>query len=1132
MTKVLRLHKGAADTIGNWDTSTKIGTKAIESIQDPIGANDKYEITSIPSPFARMDLMKHAFKIVANSPSLEGKTAYHKLVSDCLDVGQIFFNIEKYRDKIEIIAWDRKNDLADLSESGYEEHAILAKTYKTYLEQDCNEYNFGDMDCIYLLNYIDPSAKGEMNIIGATSPATIFFTSANDLRYVGKKIKFDTDCPFDSDYRPLYKRDFEYIKYWYGLRKSRKDFAKKFPEVDLYLEKCFKSLNEEHRAELRQIDSAFYQENYDDIPVVQTAQQYVTVLGEKLRMKSSATSDISSGFEMVISGSLRNGTIPLALPVDTYTEPTKYVIGKWNKDTEVPSFDARPINERTLPDDGAKYPYVTIGDFLEDTIVKIPYKFNSDAFFDGNDVDTDSNFSFILPLKKTFFDYFTAEDLQRKISYNNRPQNRIEIERLLGDAVKVILRIPIKDGGCIKYEKIYYKDGKADAAANRGVIIEKEFTLGLYPNIKYTNSKVKPYHRVALLDRDSADNADSAYSLSFYDDMNQDVPVTGIVWRNRTADNSRFDTNYIDYVTYALESDYQYISLSNADDNNIHGVIIPKFKSCNGGNRKFRFAIDFGTTNTHIEYSIDGANTSKAFDITRDDMQIQKLHITNDYFINNVFNSDFIPEKIGGESLYGYPMRTVISESNNTNWNKAVLTMAHTNIPYTYEKNVSLRYDVIHTDLKWSTNAEDKQRASKYIESILLLLRTKVLLNNGDLNKTEIVWFYPASMTQNRFNKFKAEWEHTFTELFGAPTSNIIAESESVAPYFYHKSKSGATSTVVSIDIGGGTTDVLVVDKGELKYLTSFRFAANSIFGDGYSYGSDSNGFVNKYKDAIMNQLRTNVCGELSSVLESVLDNGKSSDIIAFFFSLASNKDITKKKVEIDFVKMLADDNRGKYVVILFYAAIIYHIAKLMKAKGVDMPRHITFSGNASKVLNILSPNNTTLGDFTKIIFEEVYAQKYPEDGLDIIRPENSKESTCKGGIISFKSRDYSGIKNMKITLIGTDDKRFADEHMTYNDISDADLKSVVTEIKRYIEFVFNLDKKFSFYDNFDIDRSIMSKVKDLCCKDIKTYLDNGLNNKKTEISQDGADDYLEETLFFYPLVGILNAVVRKIYSL
>ena len=120
----------------------------------------------------------------------------------------------------------------------------------------------------------------------------------------------------------------------------------------------------------------------------------------------------------------------------------------------------------------------------------------------------------------------------------------------------------------------------------------------------------------------------------------------------------------------------------------------------------------------------------------------------------------------------------------------------------------------------------------------------------------------------------------------------------------------------------------------------------------------------------------------------------------------------------------------------------------------------------------------------------------------------------------------------MKTILIGTDGETFADAQMTYNDVRDSDLDSVVNVIKEYIEFTFNLDKKFSFYDNFDVDRSIMNKVKDLCYRDIKTYLENGLAIKKSKIAQDGADDNLEETLFFYPLVGILNAVVRNVYQM
>jgi len=1127
MTKVLRIYKGGADTIGDWDISDKIGTKAIESIPDPIGATDKREITSIPSPFARMDLIKRAFKIVAEG-SLEGQTAYHKLVSDCLDVGQLFFNIEKFRDKIEIIVWDPKADLEQLSGSDYEEHRRLGKTYKTFIEQDSDEYNFDKMDCIYLLNYVDPSAPNVMNIIGATSPATIFFSSANELNYVGEKIKFGADTPFDDEYMPLYKRDFEYIKYWWSLKNSRPDFARFFPEVDLYLDRCYKELSSIRKNDLKvATDSHYYKNNYDEISVTADSQQYVTILGEKLRGKSSVL-NFASGFKIKMSDKLCKPGMraPLALPVEMYTEPTLYVISKWNKNTHVPYFDVCPINERTLPDDGSKYPYVTVGDFLEDTIVKIPYKFNGDGFFNGNDGATNAKDSYILPIKKTFFDYFTVKELTGKVN----GKHCVEIDRLNGEAVKVVLRIPIQENGYIQYEKIYYKDGKVDRAANKGVIVVREFTIGLYPAIKYTDG-VKPYYRVSLLDRDSVSGQDSAYALAFYDYSNNPVAPEDVVCRNRTAGNTRFDKYLIDSMTYALESEYQYMSISNEDDPMIHGVVIPNFAS-KAGNHKFRFAIDFGTTNTHIEYSVDGSDPTKAFDITENDSQIQKLHVVEDeYDIKGVFNSDFIPDTIGGDSLYGYPMRTVISESNNTNWSKAVLSMAHVNIPYAYEKSLALPYNILHTNLKWSTSKEDKQRAAKYIESLLLLLRNKVLLNNGDLRKTEVVWFYPASMTQNRFNKFKDEWVKSFVELFGAPAEHIIAIPESVAPYYYHRNKNGAASTVVSIDIGGGTTDVLFVDKGKLRCQTSFRFAANSVFGDGYSYDAGSNGLVDRYKEPIMSQLETNGLRPLKEVLQSVLDKSVSTEIIAFLFSLASNKDILNKRVEIDFGKMLADDNRGKYAVILFYVAIMYHIATLMKAKGFDMPRHITFSGNGSKALNILSTNDATLAGLTKLIFERIYGVPYPNDGLDIIRPADSKESTCKGGIIHpFDSQDYSEIK--KTVLVGSDGTSFADDRMTYSDISSDMLDGVVHTVEDFIEFVFDLDSRFSFYDNFDVDRSIMEKVKKLCYRDIRTYLDNGLSVKKSEIVQDGADANLEETLFFYPLVGMLNAVVRNIYRL
>jgi hypothetical protein len=1129
MAKIFRIHKGASNTISDWGDSVKIGTKAIDSIPDPVGATSKKEITSIPSPFARMDLVKRAFKYVADH-GLAGGTAYHKLVSDSLDVGQIFFNIEKYRNIISIIVWDKNNHLNQLEQSSFDGHKRLGKTYRTYIQQDGDEYNFNQMDCIYLLNYIDPTGPDMMNIIGATSPATLFFTSANDLSYVKKKIKFGSDSPFDDDYKPLYKREFDYIKYWYSLRAGMSNFAKVFPEVDLYLDKCFKQLSDSQRNDIRQtvLDASHYTSNYDDIPVLATSQQYVMILGEKLRRKPSVT-NVDSEFEMLVSADLRKPgvNIPLALPVETYTEQTRYVIGKWDKNTHVPYFDDTPIAKRVLPDDGSMYPYITISDFLEDTIVKIPYRFNVKGYFDGNDSNLDAKDSYLLPLKKAYFDYFSVDSLRGTVG----GRKAIEIQRLVGDTgVKVILRIPIKKhDSYIQYDRIYYKGANADAKANKGSIIEgKEFTVAQFPALKYP-SGVKALYRVAILDRDSVAGDNNPYSLIFYNRQNSEVKAEGIVKRNCNPDGVRIDPYKVDSITYALENEYDYMRIYG---NGVSAVVVPNF-AVRAGNHKFRFAIDFGTTNTHIEYSLNG-EASKAFDITEADMQIQKLHLTEDTDLRGVFNSDFLPETIGGESVYRYPMRSVISESQNTNWSKAVFSMANINIPFTYEKVMPLSYNILHTDLKWSAKQEDKQRAHKYIESLLIMLRNKVLLNNGDLSKTEIVWFYPASMTQGRFNKFKSEWDESFRNLFNAPQNNIIAMSESVAPYYYHKTNNGAVSTVVSVDIGGGTTDVLIVDKGKPEFLTSFRFAANTIFGDGYSYNAETNGIVRTYVPIIRKQLEANKFNSLKEVLNS-LDNKKvSTDIIAFFFSLASNKEVLKEKVEIDFGKMLADDKRGKYVVIFFFVAIMYHIATIMKTKGFGMPRHITFSGNGSKVLNVLSANPNTLERLSKLIFEKVYEMPYSEDGLDIIRPTDSKESTCKGGILAhpFQSQDYSQIKTMKTVLLGTDDTTFVQPGMDYDSLTDSIKEQVIANCKSFINFAFDLDKEFSYYDEFEIDKSVIEDARKLCMRDIKTFLENGIELKKESIRQDGADNVVEETLFFYPLIGVMNALVREIYNL
>ena len=235
MAKVLRLHKESNDNITDWGLSKRYGKDVINQITDPTGADAKKEITSIPSPFARIDLAKNAFKWVVDSNNLEGKTIHHKMVSDCLDVAELFFNFDKFSDKLEILVWDKDQEIAALKRSKNEEHRILGASLEMYLQQDASTYNFKDFDRIYLLNYIGPDKPAQINIIGATSPATLFVSSANNLRYTSIHLKSNgQDLPFDDDYAALYQRDFAFQKYIYALRVNFGDakFAEYFPELD------------------------------------------------------------------------------------------------------------------------------------------------------------------------------------------------------------------------------------------------------------------------------------------------------------------------------------------------------------------------------------------------------------------------------------------------------------------------------------------------------------------------------------------------------------------------------------------------------------------------------------------------------------------------------------------------------------------------------------------------------------------------------------------------------------------------------------------------------------------------------------------------------------------------------------
>ncbi|ADQ80183.1 hypothetical protein Palpr_2046 [Paludibacter propionicigenes WB4] len=1128
MSKVFRLYNIQGNpNIVDWQDANVYGVQAISEITDPDGADAKKEITSIPSPFARIDLIKTAFREVVNMANrdsrgrgyagLDGKTIYHKMVSDAFDIAQIFFNIETFKDKFEILVWDRSKDL--------KVNNVLGKTLKRYLESDAtgdDPYNFGKLERIYLLNYIGPDRPGNLNIVGATSPATLFFSSANDLSYVSKNINFGQDRPFDHEYQPLYKRDFEFQKYIYAFREAYgiKAFGKHFREIEDYLisstgKECnYKHLNEEQKRIIDDLDESSIA-GYEPITVGEKGADQLDILGKPFHKKTKLI-NWQSDFE--IESTLFQGEKkPLVLPVEagnTY-ENLKFTTDKWGKQHKAPYYNNTLWTNRKLPIVDDEYPYLTISDFLTDTIVRMPYEINKESFFDGN-IDRADGKSYLLPLTDLFFQFFTTDQLRGTLRDGKK---MFELKNNAG-GVTAVLRIPIKGNKHIEYRRTYFEAVEPDIENNDGGLVEEDFVYAQFPLIKFkTNNEA--YYRMGLLS--NFDNAEK-YSLRLYYQNNS--LKSDFIVRNEQ------DNRYNKYKTYILEkSNFDYLRID--CNNEISGIVLPEFKH-QGGMQQYTFAIDFGTTNMHIEYSLDN-NPAKPFDITKDEMQIHLLLKVVDIMRRNIFNYDMLPPTLGMEEEFKLPMRTVLSEALTTDWNSSVFPMAQVNIPFPYERKTEPEYNKIITNLKWSNEKDNIKRVTNYIESLFLILRNKVILNNGDISKTKIIWFYPISMTQHRYDLFKKAWEETYKKYFGTNVQNVISITESVAPYEFYKSSAGNTSNMVSIDIGGGTSDIVIAKNKEVKFISSFRFAANSVFGDGYvtsRNGSIQNGIIRQFKEEIDKILKNNNMDDLVKIYTRLDHKNVSSDLASFFFSLKNNKEVVDASIsnDLDFNRILQADDKQKIVFLFFYVAIIYHLVHLMKAKDIPMPRHITFSGNGSKMIQILTTNTRLLENFTKMIFEKIYNEKYPSDGLTIIQsPTIPKEATCKGGISSQIAQDYTQISATKVVLKGSDNCTFISNE-TYGNIDQQQYIARTTEeIRKFIQFTFDLNNDFSFKNNFGIDSASFSSAKTECFRDLAIYTENGLKQKLSEVSD---DDLIEETFFFYPLNGMLYALSSKICEL
>jgi hypothetical protein len=1038
--------QGGIKDFGKYTNALIYNDEQINAIESS-NKESPHEPTSIPSPFARMALAKTAFAEVARHGE-KALGAYQKIVSDSLDVAEIFFTFDKWSDEIEIITWKREVNLEEKYGS-----EIFKNTLNLFLKNDAESYNFQEKMHIYMLKH-----KNSGKMIGATSPCTLFFSSPN---------KTAVNIPLSNNHSafngifPLHKRSWDFQRYLYTWKKLNQD-TRKVDGKDVFI--------------------------FDELYKYLDAQKPLT----------NRVNDIDNNLPDDFSeyDELRNFSVDVN------------VLGK--------KLHKRKANDAT------SISYLTTNDLLESKIIRLPYKIQKNSFFDGNLNET-SRYSYLLPVTDTFFKYYSVQELRKWIQITE-----------IGTNVEVKLENPDLQQDI----KIVYRE------SDSMLKVERDFDCMLFPNVKFADPK-DAYYRFGLFLPYAQKNQMNEYSAAFYAGSNQ-VKVEKPVIRNTNDAENPICKTYL-----LTQKNFDRVKISHKSGS---GILLPNLPD-KGNIETFTFAVDFGTTNTHIEYKNTSNNTIRPFDIQENDKQIHFLLGSSE---SNTLAADidFTPPLIGAAERFKFPIRSALSLAKNRKDTAKVYPFAQANVLIPYEKRLVPEYNKALTQLKWDSTEEEM---GYFIDSLCFMLRNKVMLSNGNLRETKIVWFYPLNMAGERAKIIRKKWQLSYAKYFlGAVAinvndleekvkenckKNIFELPESIAPFLFYRDADrykSYISNLISIDIGGGTTDIVFVKDGEtVKYTTSFRFAANSVFG----LGEHITPIVSKYRYGIEEIIAQNDPQfKLRNILESITKSAL-GDLASFFFSLSNNEML--KDVSTNFYAMLEKDSSQKLVFVLFYAAIIYHAAQIMKAKEgkeetkLPLPRYIAFSGNGSRIANIIA-DNQVLAVLSKCIFKKVYGEKHVDNGLEIIQnTKNPKEVTCKGGI---KAADAGYVQPTfeAVVLLGVDDTTFAADKDTYMavNVEDCALKTK-NQAKAFVSYVLNdlLTQKYTkgvvaetFVRALNLNPQALQIAKNVCDRDgdFITSAKNGIQRKIDSISNT-ANTQIEETFFFYPIASLLNTISIEI---
>lgn len=529
---------------------------------------------------------------------------------------------------------------------------------------------------------------------------------------------------------------------------------------------------------------------------------------------------------------------------------------------------------------------------------------------DGTDITP------ILPIKKEMLNEFSADELNKRITFEKIP-----------GGIKVYLNLPSEDdANGMLIDRTFEKkkdDGNKLFDSHEIVEIDHLPVFEVWPNFRTPDWKAYfTYFRKVQNTFDAKPLSTESKDCS----LGENIEITK---------TSTFPT--VMMCTYS--------DVNNFNDEEA-GILLIAAQKSQPGAATWNIGIDFGTSGTTV-YKREKAE-AKPETLSFADRLLQ---ITN----SKSEDRDNVYQQFFSSRLETTPFFSLFQQHEHA---ETKLKLGKELDPLLdghiyFVKDYKLKKNVV-SNLKWSPEPDDRLRTRAFIKQICLQCAAEASHNNVKV----INWYfsYPLAFSKDdtdEFNNICTDATKVCTEITKIQNGSITFKSESIATAnFFAGEFAGFADGAVCIDIGGETSDISIWQGNKLRWQTSIRFAGRTIFLDLLRYNPD---FLKIFR--------------VSDDVIQVLKDASKSDV---FYSQADTWINTWINDSTDGLKEKFGTYGGQIkdtpfvpLIALGISGLLYYIGLILnylESKGFTstMP-NIYIGGNGSNILHWLAN-----GDFTR----------------------------------------------------------------------------------------------------------------------------------------------------------------------